>query len=176
MLGPDPAWWFKVRADWREMYDRLLNNINKQAKLRPSTNVPPSPSPDPDAEKERLNERAMLPLLEGMSEAQMVARLKQLGVQVPALKMATWQAFPTRTSANARTRCRRVMLTLGASLVHGDIKPGNIWLEVPAAEDTEAGHGDAEVRTVSLPTCKRIRVVDFGLARPNRNARADRGQ
>lgn len=32
-LQPDPKWWYKVRADWRETYDRLLNNLGKRARM-----------------------------------------------------------------------------------------------------------------------------------------------
>lgn len=59
-------------------------------------------------------------------------------------------------------------------LIHRDIKPGNIWLEAvsrqrSAISQTKPNSGDQPAADGSSPTACRVKILDFGLARVDRD-------
>jgi urea transport system substrate-binding protein len=65
---------------------------------------------------------------------------------------------------------REIALGLGAAhdrgLIHRDIKPANLWLETPSPE-----HGGADRPRMSFEQLYRVKILDFGLARPINDSR-----
>ncbi len=65
---------------------------------------------------------------------------------------------------------REIALGLSAAhdrgLIHRDIKPANIWLETPAPEQ-----GGANNPRLSFEQLYRVKILDFGLARPINDSR-----
>ncbi len=65
---------------------------------------------------------------------------------------------------------REIALGLSAAhdrgLIHRDIKPANIWLETPAPDQ-----GGANNQRLSFEQLYRVKILDFGLARPINDSR-----
>jgi urea transport system substrate-binding protein len=94
-----------------------------------------------------------------------------------AMKFLYGESLEQRLHREERIRIKEVLsigreTALGLSaahdrgLIHRDIKPANLWLETPPPE-----HGSTSATRLSCEYLYRVKILDFGLARPINDTR-----
>jgi urea transport system substrate-binding protein len=124
-------------------------------------------------------------LLEARAAAQLpdeyIITIYQVGIEndVPflAMKFLYGESLEQRLQRDGRLSPLEIMrigreIALGLSeahdrgLIHRDIKPANLWLETPAPES-----GGSNRPRMSFEQLYRVKILDFGLARPINDSR-----